>query len=194
METFHPKFVRRPNAVRAIANHPNDDHALPVDTRVSDERARESRSTVQSWKEIACELDRAVRTVQRWERTLGLPVRRVGKGRRSPVFAFKDELQDWMRNQGDASLSKGPTVNSRIALKGRTMTDPELLQSISKLLASLASIETQKNCCTCCAPMQRLEGQFWIYGTDCKVQIPLALCPVCDVAILGRFQKSLSIQ
>ena len=46
-----------------------------------------SREVLHSWKEIAAELDRGVRTVQRWERTLQLPVRRLGDGPRSPVFA-----------------------------------------------------------------------------------------------------------
>ena len=41
-------------------------------------------------------LDRGVRTVQRWERELGLPVHRVGKGPRSPVHAFPSELTAWM--------------------------------------------------------------------------------------------------
>jgi len=40
-----------------------------------------------SWKEIATYLSRGVRTVQRWERELKLPVHRIGKGKRSPVYA-----------------------------------------------------------------------------------------------------------
>ncbi len=34
-----------------------------------------------SWKEIAAYMGRGVRTVQRWERDLALPVRRLGKER-----------------------------------------------------------------------------------------------------------------
>ena len=52
--------------------------------------------TLNSWKEIADYLDRGVRTVQRWERDLGLPVRRIGKGKRSPVYATSTELRFWM--------------------------------------------------------------------------------------------------
>jgi hypothetical protein len=49
-----------------------------------------------SWKEIAQFLGRGVRTVQRWERDLRLPVHRIGKGKRSPVYATVSELKFWM--------------------------------------------------------------------------------------------------
>lgn len=49
-----------------------------------------------SWKEIARYLDRGVRTVQRWERELQLPVRRIGNGKRAPVYAVVSELKFWM--------------------------------------------------------------------------------------------------
>jgi hypothetical protein len=49
-----------------------------------------------AWKEIAAYLGRGVRTVQRWERDLGLPVHRP-KGRdRSAVLAFPEELDAWL--------------------------------------------------------------------------------------------------
>jgi excisionase family DNA binding protein len=47
----------------------------------------QSHAILNSWKEIAGYLGRGVRTVQRWEQELHLPVHRMGKGRRSPVFA-----------------------------------------------------------------------------------------------------------
>jgi hypothetical protein len=51
-----------------------------------------------SWKEIAKFVGKGVRTVERWERECGLPVRRpVGpKRRKCVVFAYRDELQEWM--------------------------------------------------------------------------------------------------
>jgi hypothetical protein len=50
-----------------------------------------------SWKEIAVFLQRGVRTTQRWERTRGLPVHRIGTGSKAPVIAFPGEIQDWLR-------------------------------------------------------------------------------------------------
>jgi len=56
----------------------------------------QSRVILNSWKEIASYLGRGVRTVQRWEQELQLPVHRLGKGKRSPVFALVSELKFWM--------------------------------------------------------------------------------------------------
>jgi TolB-like protein len=48
-----------------------------------------------SWKEIASYLRRGTRTVQRWERTEGLPVRRLQHEKLGSVYAFKQELDSW---------------------------------------------------------------------------------------------------
>src|SRR5215469_13314789 len=60
------------------------------------EALKSSSGTLNSWKEIAQYLDRGVRTIQRWEHGLGLPVHRIGKGKRSPVFATTSELNFWL--------------------------------------------------------------------------------------------------
>src|SRR5436190_17337591 len=59
-------------------------------------KRREVAKILNSWKEIATYLQRGVRTVQRWERDLGLPVHRIGKGRRSPVYATVTDLNFWI--------------------------------------------------------------------------------------------------
>jgi hypothetical protein len=48
-----------------------------------------------SWKEIAAYLKRGARTVQRWEREEGLPVRRLQHDKLGSVYAFKSELDRW---------------------------------------------------------------------------------------------------
>jgi hypothetical protein len=55
-----------------------------------------SQLVLNSWKEIANYLNRGVRTVQRWEQELQLPVHRIGTGKRAPVYAVISELQFWM--------------------------------------------------------------------------------------------------
>lgn len=57
-----------------------------------------------SWKEIAQYFGRGVRTVQRWEERLGMPVRRPHGKSRSAVMAITEELDQWMAN---ASLRDG---------------------------------------------------------------------------------------
>ena len=50
-----------------------------------------------SWKEIARYLGKGVRTVQRWEAELGLPVRRPKQGERHVVAALPEELDAWIQ-------------------------------------------------------------------------------------------------
>src|SRR5258708_6839160 len=52
-----------------------------------------------SWKEIAAHLGREVRTVQRWEKTEGLPVKRHEHQKKSTVYAFPSELDEWVRKR-----------------------------------------------------------------------------------------------
>jgi serine/threonine-protein kinase len=54
---------------------------------------------IDSWKEISSYLNRDIRTVQRWERTRGLPVRRMPGGAKPGVYAVKSELDDWRRSR-----------------------------------------------------------------------------------------------
>ena len=66
-----------------------------------------------SWKEIATFFGRAERTVKRWETERGLPVHRVPGSGRSSVFAYSDELADWLKGRGpelEADESAGETV------------------------------------------------------------------------------------
>ena len=48
-----------------------------------------------SWKEIASYLGLGVRTVQRYERELGMPVRRSESNSRSEVRASRSEIDTW---------------------------------------------------------------------------------------------------
>jgi phage terminase Nu1 subunit (DNA packaging protein) len=69
------------------------------DTRSSDLEKPRAKHLLNSWKEIATYLNRGVRTVQRWEAELGLPVHRPRSKRRSAVIAFRSELDSWLRNR-----------------------------------------------------------------------------------------------
>src|SRR6266849_10924980 len=52
-----------------------------------------------SWKEIATHLGREVRTVQRWETTEGLPIHRHEHQKKSTVYAYAGELDDWFKKR-----------------------------------------------------------------------------------------------
>lgn len=60
------------------------------------EQANVTADILNSWKEIAAYLGRGVRTVQRWEQELELPVRRPRGTSRSAVLALKSDLDRWL--------------------------------------------------------------------------------------------------
>src|SRR5271170_7442132 len=66
--------------------------------------ASTNRQRLDSWKEIAVFFGRDERTVNRWEKELGLPVHRL-PGTKGRVYAYADELTAWRaapRNAGAA--------------------------------------------------------------------------------------------
>ena len=58
--------------------------------------ASQSTDILSGWKNIAQHLGMGVRTVQRYERQLGLPVRRLAGRLRGAVAATKSELDAWV--------------------------------------------------------------------------------------------------
>lgn len=79
---------------------------------------------LETWGEIAAYLNREIRTVQRWEKTMGLPVRRLVGGPDSlpRVFALKHELDAWwqkhevLRNAPD----EGSSSSGQVAVASHT--------------------------------------------------------------------------
>jgi hypothetical protein len=55
-----------------------------------------NRQILNGWKEISNHLERGVRTAQRWEAQLDMPVHRPALKDRSAVVAFSDELDRWL--------------------------------------------------------------------------------------------------
>ncbi len=76
------------------------------------------RPILDSWKEISHYLNREIRTCQRWQKDLGLPVYRIDdKSPRSKVFAYKSEIDQWLKDKttlqplpGNGNHKKPPLV------------------------------------------------------------------------------------
>jgi hypothetical protein len=66
------------------------------------------RDRLDSWKEIAVYLDRAVRTAQRWKKGEGLPVHRHFHAKASSVYAFKHEIDGWLHSRRRAASEPAP--------------------------------------------------------------------------------------
>lgn len=58
-----------------------------------------NRERLDSWKQIAVYLNREVRSVQRWEKRERLPVHRHPHLKGSTVYAFKNEIDGWLRSR-----------------------------------------------------------------------------------------------
>jgi hypothetical protein len=56
-----------------------------------------------SWKDIATYLGCDIRTAMRWEKN-GLPVHRVPGGQRQAVFAYPNEIDEWLVSQDEEAL------------------------------------------------------------------------------------------
>jgi hypothetical protein len=87
-----------------------------------------------SWKAIAAYLQRDERTVRRWEREQGLPVRRVPGGRGTSVFAYVSEIEAWLRT-----------------------TTPPPAQ-----VDTAATVDTASDAPTAPPPPRRLQGLAWV--------------------------------
>jgi hypothetical protein len=172
-----------------------NDHQLSTPHTMSLHFGAQAETTLQSWKEIALELNRGVRTVQRWERDLKMPVRRIGKGLRAPVFAFKSELHRWLRSSTGrrARRTQGTLHNTRLNSTGKSRPNVDL-QVLEKMFAGEPSRRAKKKCIECGSPMQFLKGQFWIYGTRKKWNVSIPLCPVCNEDVLNTHKTSHQIQ
>jgi len=98
-----------------------------------------------SWKEIAAFLRRGVRTVQRWERTEGLPVRRHSHMRRSSVYAVRSEVELWIRVRqfGMKGQNNGKNLRGCDQLRGHIAEQRALMGELRLQLARVLATRTQ---------------------------------------------------
>ncbi|HEY4356463.1 MAG TPA: hypothetical protein VGN16_11995 [Acidobacteriaceae bacterium] len=105
------------------------------------------KDILNGWKEIAGYVARDIRTVERWEKQRGLPVRRVPGAGRATVYARISELEEWLASakpefeivnetqesgQGEADSHGGNgagilTLPSAPFADGRTAGNPEFI-------------------------------------------------------------------
>ncbi len=78
-----------------------------------------------SWKEIAHFFGKGVRTVQRWEKTLDLPIHRPPGAPSNVVLARTSDLEEWMH--------RGPV--------SRATVEEPLLVASEAVLTSLTQLE-----------------------------------------------------
>jgi tetratricopeptide (TPR) repeat protein len=98
-----------------------------------------------SWKEIAAFFGRAERTVKRWEAERGLPVHRVPGSGRGSVFAYTEELTEWLKGRSQEleedsdSAQEHPLTPITVATAGASTPVPDRFP-ISRLLAWIVPV------------------------------------------------------
>jgi hypothetical protein len=82
----------------------------------------ENSAVLSSWKDIAKYLGKGVRTVQRWERHLGLPVRRpIGASQKSAVVLYRGDVDAWLATRFSArALQKNEVRADQMSSSART--------------------------------------------------------------------------
>jgi hypothetical protein len=99
------------------------------------------REIFSGWKDIASYLGRGIRTVQRYERDLGLPVHRPSGKPQGSVVATRSELDAWVASR----LSGQPPIvatmpQAFISLKQRIAEIDELFERIKRLRLEIPEI------------------------------------------------------
>jgi predicted DNA-binding transcriptional regulator AlpA len=90
-------------------------------------KSPEESTVLSSWKDIALYLGKGVRTVQRWERQLGLPVRRpLGASQKSAVLLYRSDVDAWLGTR----FSARPLQNNETALANSGLARSTLRERI----------------------------------------------------------------
>ena len=110
-----------------------------------------AETPLQGWKEISSYLERDARTAQRWEASVGLPVRRHG-GSVGSVYAYPSEIEAWRTSHPAKADSKAEESTPRRAGRPGRRLIPGLAVAGVIVLAFLSSGRLEQ-------PTRRLEGR-----------------------------------
>jgi hypothetical protein len=87
---------------------------------------------LRSWKGISAYMALGVRTVQRYEANLGLPVHRPAGGNRCAVWAFSDEIDAWLKRP-ESGHAEGRRIARVVKASERTDVSPSARTDLRKV-------------------------------------------------------------
>jgi Tol biopolymer transport system component/predicted DNA-binding transcriptional regulator AlpA len=90
-----------------------------------------------SWKEIAAYTGRDVRTVIRWGHKAGFPVYRVPIGERKAVYAYRSEIDAWIRRGSESTANETPKPSKTEIPQALEPSTPDQTVAPRKTLARL---------------------------------------------------------
>src|SRR2546429_5006381 len=126
-----------------------------------------------SWGEIASYLGREVRTGQRWERTEGLPVHRHEHKKKSTVYAFAGELDEWIRKR---QPKDDPAADDAFAYEQELSGTDSPIDIVEPPVASPAPVPTAASVKTPAAGKRVIMAIFHSRDSQCPLpwRIPVA--------------------
>jgi hypothetical protein len=142
-----------------------------------------------SWKEIADYLGRDVRTVSRWEKEFGLPIQRVGGEKGRSVFAFTDDVEEWLASRqpnGDphplSDMAAGSPPHLPVE-KSRRVPRRWALLSACVILTGMVFLWTRNTQGSAVAGVHAVDDLLTAYSATRK---PLWTAPFDDSVITPR--------
>ena len=128
--------------------------------------AMRERRPLTSWKEISRYLGHGIRTVQRYEVNLGLPIHRPAGKQRSSVLAFPDELDFWLRS---TPLRKRVDASADCQCEPLDTTDTGLRTDLQRAEEDLKqAVEEYQRCLE---RYQRLKNSFYLTSGSSEVEL-----------------------
>lgn len=105
-----------------------------------------STARLESWKQIAVYLRREVRTVQRWEKSEGLPIRRHFHVKGATVYALRKEIDDWLTGRSQTRAESRPVQRrSRQAANGLNPRQQVIRQMLAAIRLWRAVVAQESN-------------------------------------------------
>jgi PAS domain S-box-containing protein len=86
-----------------VVERPANVKPRPTDISQASQAGLPDSDVLRSWKDISNYLKASVKTVQRWEQTHKLPVRRLRVAKGATVFALSSEIDEWVRRRAQGS-------------------------------------------------------------------------------------------
>jgi hypothetical protein len=123
-----------------------------------------------TWKEIALYLDCGVRTGQRWEAQLGLPVRRSHGKSRNHVLAFRSEIDEWLKSNFSPRRFNNPRHLALDNVERKISRHARRHPEISELVLHIQAL--RRNIMELNKALSDAEAQLEIaiYRLECKVE------------------------
>lgn len=161
--------MRQNGMYQGTPKYANKRRSTSAASKVSmDDKTAVNAEMLNSWKEVAVYLGRGVRTVQRWELDLGLPVRRPRGKPRSAVIALKAELDSWLTGSQAETASKEIIIRKPIKKTLTMAPRAQSLHSNTQLLMSKTRQVLERSVDLCTQSQQLCEQMKRVLVTTAK--------------------------